>query len=71
MTHFIVQNKDQYQYPRRNNGLLYESRTAHGPDKGQARVFNTKAAATNSSKGWGGVIEVELKVKDEQTASTT
>ncbi len=70
MTHFIVrwdrENEDyQYQYPRRNNGLLYESRTAHGPDKGQARVFNTKAAATNSSKGWGEVIEVELKVKDD------
>ncbi len=61
MTHFIVRKGHLYQYPRRNNGVQYESRTTHGPDREQARVFNTKGAATNSNAGWGTVVEVELK----------
>lgn len=61
MAHFIVRKGNMYQYPRRNNGKMYESRTAYGADRGQARVFNTKGAATNSSAGWGEVIAVELK----------
>jgi len=67
MAHFIVRKKGKtllYQYPRRNNGRLYESRTTHGPDAEQARVFNTKGAATRSNEGWGEVVEVELRVKD-------
>lgn len=64
--HFIVRRGDQYQYPRRNNGRMYESRTTCGPDIEQARVFNTRAAAKNSSKGWGNVVEIEkIKVKDD------
>jgi hypothetical protein len=66
MSHFIVRSQagDLYQYPRRNTGRVYQSRTTHGPDRRQARVFNTKTAARNSSKGWGEVVEVELVDKD-------
>jgi hypothetical protein len=69
MTHFIVRKDNLYQYPRRNTGKMYVNRTTHGPDIGQARVFNTKNAARNSSRGWGEVIEIELKVKDEPATS--
>lgn len=60
MSHFIVMLGDLYQYPRRATGRVYESRTCWGNDLAQARVFNTRGAARNSSKGQGQVIQIYL-----------
>lgn len=66
MTHYVNWNPKNchFQYPRRNNGNLYESRTVWGPDLSQARVFNTKGAAKNSKNQSGAflceVVEVDL-----------
>lgn len=63
MSHFIVKVGDQYQGPRRATGRLYENRTCLVDDIGEARVFNTKGAATSSKNnaGLGGeVLPVQL-----------
>lgn len=69
MAHFIVRKpnkKPLYQYHRRTTDRpMYEARTMYGSDIGQARVFTMAGAAKRSSKGWGEVVEIELKVKDD------
>lgn len=40
----------KYQTPRRNTGRMYEDRTSWSAFIADARIFQTKAAATNSAK---------------------
>ena len=71
MSHFIVRKLtgdkgvSLYQYPRSSTDVQYESRTTWGTDRGRARVFTQKGAATRSSAGWGEVVEVRLKLEIE------
>ena len=56
----------KYQTPRRNTGKMYEDRTAWSAFIADARIFQTKGAATNSAKqsrvdGFQ-VLPVEIKV---------
>ena len=53
---FIVyDNSFNYLTSRRNTGKLYECRSGWSSDFKDAKVFNTKAAATNSARQAGGV----------------
>ena len=72
MPHYIFRQGAIYQYPRRSTDRKdpYRQRTVLGPDVGQARVFNTKGAAKNSSNGWGEVVEVELKERETMEAKS-
>lgn len=61
MSHFIVEDvTNEYLYHRRNTGAMYVSRSMWGPDIGQARVFTTKSAATNSANQSIGHYEFEV-----------
>ena len=53
MSHHVVEVDGKYQGPRRATGRLYENRTCLVSKISEARVFNTKGAATNSMKSAG------------------
>lgn len=47
---YIVESLDAgYLTPRRNNGVMYESRSSWSKDIDDAKIFQTKGAATNSA----------------------
>ena len=57
MSHFVFETTDgEYVSTRKNNGKMYESRVTLSDIDG-ARIFNTKAAATNA----GNQAEVQGK----------
>lgn len=55
-----------YQTPRRNTGVMYQDRTSWSLSLADARIFQTRAAATNSAKKSGiktfEVLPVEITV---------
>lgn len=50
MRYVVRRNNGEWMYPRRATKVVYESRTAWGNDLEQARVFNTKSAATTAAR---------------------
>ena len=53
--HHVVKIGDTAEWlgPRRATGRMYENRTCTVDDVGEARVFNTKGAASNSARQAG------------------
>lgn len=64
MAHFVYKlDAGGYVGTRKNNGRQYESRPSASDGIGQARVFNTRAAATRAGSALGlrgAVVEVSL-----------
>lgn len=54
MSHFVFAlDGGGYVGTRKNNGRMYESRPTASPTLSEARVFNTKAAATRAGSALG------------------
>ena len=49
----VVDQHKLYLTPRRNNGIMYESRSGWSLDINDAKVFQSKGAATNSANQSG------------------
>lgn len=64
MAKFIVVNRDMHHLtPRRPTGRLYESRSAWSAEFEDAKIFQTKAAATNSARQAGADVFTVLEVR--------
>lgn len=54
MSHFVFQlESGGYVGTRKNNGRMYESRPSASQELSDARVFNTKAAASRAGSALG------------------
>ena len=48
MFYIVKADNGKYLTPRRNTGVMYENRSTWSKDIGDAKIFNTKGAGTNS-----------------------
>lgn len=60
-TRYIIKDGEYYQTPRRPTKVQYESRSGWSESFDDARVFQTKRAATRSKLG-GEVVEVNVTI---------